>query len=286
MKIVFLAIGTILLITFIILLFKGAKYDEMLEYLDDDTFPFKSIYSVGLALQESKVGRLKGRIGENLRRQATLMYSGQFSEYYARIIWGQMLTFGLITIVCTFLVAGCMEESSSFSVLAVGIVLAVFFMYYFYNDTQKKLEERRRECENAFPDAITKLALIVNSGVILHDAWKIVAYGNEGIFYEMMQQSCLSIDNGKADVEAIYELGILTDSEPIKKFTSALIQSIERGGMDLPQFLMNQTTEHWNLYKQQKLQDGEKAAGALLVPVVLMFAGILLIVLAAALSSF
>ena len=148
------------------------------------------------------------------------------------------------------------------------------------------MDIRKSECETEFPNAVTKLALIVNSGVILHDAWKKVAYGNTGMFYDMMQKSCEDMDNGKADIDAIYEFGTLTNSDDIKKFTSALIQSIERGGGDLPQFLSNQTSELWSIHRQKVLQKGEKAAGELLVPISLMFGGILLIVISAALSSF
>ena len=148
------------------------------------------------------------------------------------------------------------------------------------------MKTRQDECEIEFPNAISKLALIVNSGVILHDAWAIVADGNDGVFYDLMKKSCEDMENGKSDIDAIYEFGVLTNSENIRKFTSALIQSIERGGGNLPVFLANQSTELWMSKRQLMLQKGETAASALLIPITLMLVGIILIVISAALQSF
>lgn len=286
MNIVFLILGTVLALSFITLLFKGEKYDGMLEPLEGDDFPFKTIYSVGLALQDTKFGRLQGSIGDKLRKDTTLIYSKKYSEFYARIIWAQILSFVLLALSVALLLASLSGGSMSSFYIMMGIACSGIFAWHFLNHTKDKVDTRKSECETEFPNAVTKLALIVNSGVILHDAWKKVAYGNTGMFYDMMQKSCEDMDNGKADIDAIYEFGTLTNSDDIKKFTSALIQSIERGGGDLPQFLSNQTSELWSIHRQKVLQKGEKAAGELLIPISLMFGGILLIVISAALSSF
>jgi type II secretory pathway component PulF len=65
-----------------------------------------------------------------------------------------------------------------------------------------------------------------------------------------------------------------------------LTQSIERGGGELPSFLTNQSRELWSHHRQVMLQKGEKAAGALLVPIALMFVGVMLLVIVAAVLSF
>ena len=92
--------------------------------------------------------------------------------------------------------------------------------------------------------------------------------------------------NGMPEIDAIYNFGVEINSPDIKKFTSALIQSIERGGGDLPIFLAGQSAELWEHRRQTMLQKGEKAAGALLMPIALMFCGVMLIVIAAAMQSF
>lgn len=286
MSLVLLSIGTVLSILFIIFLFKGSKYDYMLEPLSSDAFPLKLIYSVGLAWQELKIGQLRGLPGEQLRTDSNLYYSKKFSEYYARVIWAQIISFAHACLALFFVVAGMVNGEMSLFMGLVGVVSCSLAVYYFFTFTSSKIKTRTNECEKEFPNAMSKLALIVNSGVILHESWEIVAYGKEGTFYKIMQNSCEQIRNGVSEGDAIHEFGVKTNSDDIKKFTSALIQSIERGGGDLPQFLANQSSELWATYRQSMLQKGEKAAGALLMPIALMFLGVMMIVIAAAMQSF
>lgn len=285
MGIILLSIGTVLSILFIILLFAGSKYDYMLESLSGDAFPLKTIYSVGLAWQDSKIGKLRGRSGEMLRKDSNLYYSKNYSEYYARIIWAQVISFAHASLAICFVLAGVLTDMTNFLGL-IGVVTCVLFVYYFFTFTGEKIKTRTSECEKEFPNSISKLALIVNAGVILRESWEMVAYGNKGTLYEMMQSSCEQMNNGTSEIDAIYEFGQRTNSDDIKKFTSALIQSIERGGGDLPQFLANQSSELWATRRQVMLQKGEKAASALLMPIALMFLGVMIIVIAAAMQSF
>lgn len=286
MSIILLSIGTVLSILFIILLFKGSKHDYMLESLSGDAFPLKTIYSVGLALQDLKIGKLRGLPGDRLRGDSNLFYSKNFSEFYARIIWAQVISFAHACLAIFFVAAGITNGSMSTFMGLVGIVTCALSAYYFFTFTKGKIQTRTNECEKEFPNAISKLALIVNSGVILHESWEMVSYGKEGTLYELMQASCEQMRNGTSEIDAIHEFGQKTNSDDIKKFTSALIQSIERGGGDLPQFLANQSSELWASRRQTMLQKGEKAAGALLMPIALMFVGVMMIVLAAAMQSF
>lgn len=285
MGIVLLSIGTILAVFFVICLFKGQKYDYMLDVLEGDDFPFKSIYGVGIVLQDIKIFSLTGRMGAFLREKAKLIYTRKFGEFYARIIWAQTLSFGLLCSSVCFVLAGIINDMSAFLGL-IGIVMAVLPGYYFITHLGNQVKSRQEACEKEFPNAISKMALIVNSGVILRDAWEVVAIGNTGVFYDLMRKSCEEMRNGKTDTDAIYEFGVATNSQDVKKFTSALIQSIERGGGELPSFLANQSKELWAHHRQVLLQRGEKAAGALLMPIALMFFGVMLIVIVAAMQSF
>lgn len=286
MSILFLIIGTILAVLFILKLFRGSKYDNMLKPLDGDAFPLKEIYSVGLAWQDTEIGKLKGKIGDSLRRSTNLYYSARFGEFYARMIWAQILSFSHLFLTIGFLGAGFGSGEVSLFFVIVGVFLTAVTVYYFFTYTSGKVKETQEECEREFPNAISKLALMVNSGVILHDAWRLVANSKEGVFYDLMRASCSAMANGKSEIDAIYDFGVMTNSDDVKKFTSALIQSLERGGGDLPKFLTNQSAELWAHRRQYYLQKGEKAASALLMPIALLFMGVIIIVIAAAMRTF
>ena len=286
LNIVLLLLGSVLLVLFIVLLSTGKKYDYMLESLEGDDYPLKFIYGVGFTIQESTFGQLQGVLGDRIRKEMTLYHGKKYSEYYARVLWAQVLSFGLLLPAICFVIASMASGTMSLFFVAIGVVAAVLAVYYFLTLVKGRLKTRRDECDMEFPNAISKLALLVNSGVILHNAWEMVAEGKGGTFYELMRHGCEDMRNGMADVDAIYEFGIASGSDDIKKFVTALIQSVERGGGELSTFLVNQSAELWAAKRQLLLQKGEKAASALLMPITMMFAGVLLIVVAAALQSF
>ena len=285
MNYILLAVGSVLSLLFVFMLIKGQKYNYMIDALEGDDFPLKTIYCAGLALQDIKVFRPFGKVASYLRENTKLVYSRKFSEFYTRIIWAQALSFGIMCCCVCFLLTALLPDMSGLLAL-MGIVMLILPGYYFVSHVGELVQKRRDACDEEFPNAIAKLALIVNSGVILHDSWEVVAHGNTGEFYDLMQKSCLEMQNGKSDIDAIYEFGIQSGSDTVKKFTSALIQSIERGGGELPSFLSNQSKELWQHRRQVMLQKGEKAVGALLMPIALMFLGVMLIVISAAMQSF
>lgn len=284
-SIIFLVLGSAFAVIFCVALLAGGKHDYMLEALDTDAFPLKEIYSAGLALQDVGLFRLRGKLGAYLREKTNLYYGHKYSEYYARIIYAQALSFGGLCLALMFLIAGAAGGLGSIFFAVMGLVMAGVFGYYFINRTAELVNKRRDECEEEFPNAISKLALLVNSGMILHSAWEMVAQSAEGTFYDLMKDSVDQMNNGKAEIDMFYDFGTLSGSDNIKKFTTALIQSVEQGGGELPGFLANQSSALWGQYRQRLLQKGEKSASALLAPIGLMFGGVVLIVLAAAMSS-
>ena len=118
----------------------------------------------------------------------------------------------------------------------------------------------------------------------LYQRWRVIADSKEGVIYDLMRQSCVDMENGMAEVDAIHKFGRFTNSAEIRKFTSALAQSVERGGAELSDFLSRQSIEVWTLKKQLMLQKGEAAASKLLVPTAMLFVGIIIAVMTGALG--
>ena len=80
-------------------------------------------------------------------------------------------------------------------------------------------------------------------------------------------------------------LAAASGSEEMRKFSMSIIQSMEKGNAELSRIMMQQATELWSLKKQRLLQRGEKAATKLVIPVSLMFVGVIIVVLTCALSG-
>lgn len=283
MRLLYLILGTLSAMFFVLMSLRGKNQEKLLEPLDEEFYPIKALYTAGLSMQKLRIFRLRGKAGAKLREAASLYYGSKYAEYYSRMIWAQVLTYTLLAFSLFMLLAGALG-TGFFAFM--GIVASALAAYYFFTYVSNKINERTLECEGEFSNAISKMALLVNSGMILNEAWKKVAYGKEGTFYDLMRQTCDEMDNGTPMTDAIYNFGTRCNSSEIKKFTSSLIQSLERGGGELPAFLISQSQEIMMFKRQYMLQKGEKAAGELLAPIGLMFASVIILVMVAALQSF
>lgn len=279
MKFVYLILATVITILFLYQLNKGKKYYGMLVNLDDGEYPIKGIYCAGLAWMENSRFALKGKMRERLMSQAKLLYDAKYAEYYASIVWAQTISVIHITVTVGSLLAGI---TGSGLMLLMGLGVAAVFGYYFINRMQDLLNDREQACTEELPEIVSTMALLINAGMMLREAWHLIAEKNEGIVYTLMQESCMDMDNGMTEVDAIHQFGKKSNSKEVRKFTSALAQSMERGGGELSDFLGRQSMEIWTLKKQLMLQKGEAAASKLLAPTALLFVGIIIAVLSGA----
>ena len=284
MKYIFVGVGTILATLFIIKLIKGKDFEYIVESLDENVFPLKDLYVIGFSWSTFNLFKLKGKIETKLKGSASLLYEQQYVEYYANVVWAQTITFCHLFLTVTFLIAGIMSEFMWFMLFAGGFMTVVITVYCLDN-MKNIVSKRTEECENQLPEVVSTMAVLVNSGMVLRETWNTVAENGSGAFYDLMRQAAENMKNGYSDLDAIFLFGRTSNSTEIKKFTSALLQSMEKGGGELSVFLANQSSELWNTKRQKMLQKGEKAATKLLLPIMLIFLGIIIIVMTAAFAG-
>lgn len=284
MRYIFLGIGSILAILFMVQIKKGKRFAPIVENLDSSNFPLNQLYVVGFAWSSTKLFKLRSKQAADLRAQATLLYDSQYAEYYANVAWAQTITLVHLFLTMSFIMAGIMYNLA-FLVLVGGIFLSIVVAVYCLENMKKTLTKRTEECETQLPEVVSTMAILVNSGMVLREAWNMVADSETGAFYELMRKAAENMKNGYSDADAIFLFGKASNSIEIKKFTSALLQSMEKGGSELSGFLAHQSSELWNIKRQRMLQAGEKAATKLLLPIVLIFVGVIIIVMTAAFAG-
>lgn len=284
MRYILLGIGSILAILFMVQIKKGKRFASIVEGLDSSTFPLNQLYIVGFAWSATKLFKLRSKRAADLRAQATLLYDSQYAEYYANVAWAQTITLVHLFLTMSFLMAGIMYDLA-FLMLVGGIFLSIVVAAYCLENMKNTLTKRTEECEAQLPEVVSTMAILVNSGMVLREAWNMVADRGTGAFYELMRKAAENMKNGYSDADAIFLFGKASNSTEIKKFTSALLQSMEKGGAELSGFLAHQSSELWNAKRQRMLQAGEKAATKLLLPIVLIFVGVIIIVMTAAFAG-
>lgn len=199
----------------------------------------------------------------------------KYVEYYLRVTYARALTYGMLVLLGAFIFYGFSGDLASF---AIVILLSGVAVYYVMTLAPKKIEKRSEELLSDFSEVVSKLALLTNAGMILKEAWEVTASAGEGLFYQEMQNAVTEMQNGVSEAESLRRFGIRCMMPEIKKFSATLIQGIQKGNKELSSMLQNQSAEVWNLRKQNVRRQGEKAASKLMIPIVMMFLGIMLMI--------
>ena len=281
---IILLVGTVLAVLFIIQLRRGSRYEDLVRHLDGTKFPLNSLYLVGFAWCEVPLLRFHGKKAVRLKRQAALLYEEKYAEYYANLAWAQAITGVHLFLTGTFLLAGLFYYNCRFF-LFVGGFLTFLAGGYSLTNMKDQITRRREACEAQLAEMVSTMAILLNTGMVLREVWGLVSRHGKGDLYDLMRKTNDSINSGIPEKEALYQFAQESDSLEIRKFTSAMLQSMEKGGSELSFFMQQQSSELWHIRRQHMLQNGEKAATKLLAPIMLIFVGIIIIVMTAAFSG-
>lgn len=274
-EIILYVIGFFIIFLYLFFFLKGKQYAEMFEPLEEDDFRLKDIYFVGYAVMETLHYSYKSKSDRKLRKEVSVFYGEKYAEYFVRVVHAQKVTMAFTLLAFAVPVYGITSSLSSFAVIVLFSGLA----YYYYGTlTSKKIEQRAEEMLGDFSNVVSKLALLTNAGMIMREAWEEVAYTGDTNIYVEMQKAVVEMQNGVSEIDALYNFGARCIIPEIKKFTSTIIQGIIKGNSELTAMLQEQSKEVWAIKRQNVKRKGEKAASMLLLPMVIMFAGILIMV--------
>lgn len=274
--IVIYGIGFLVLAVWMFFYIKGYKQMSFFDPLTEKDFPLKQIYFVGLAVLETIKYKYRSSADRKLRKEISVLYGEKYTDYYMRVVYAQRITMAMTVLLIAFIAYGFTANPVIFFVFVVFAALAY---YYFGTVITDKISKRSDSLLSDFSEVTSKLALLTNAGMIFREAWEEVAYTGESVFYMEMQKTCDEINNGVSEADAIFNFGSRCIIPEIKKFSSTVIQGLNKGNSELVSMLQAQSAEVWNLKRQNVKRQGEKAASKLMIPIMLMFVGILIMVI-------
>ena len=268
--------GFLILLFWLYLFFTGLKHAGMFDTLEEKEYPLKEVYFVGYAFMELIHYKYKSKKDRKLRKEVSVLYGEKYAEYYLRVTYSQQITISSILLIFAFIFYGL---ANSLAATVVLLVFAGLAYYYFGTLTENRIAKRSEEMLSDFSNVVSKLALLTNAGMIFREAWEQIAYTGETTLYKEMQKSVDEMHNGVSEIDALYKFGLRCIIPEIKKFTSTVIQGIVKGNSEMIAMLQEQSKEVWIKKKQMVTRQGEKAASKLLIPIFIMFIGILIMVI-------
>lgn len=269
-------IGAVLFLIWMVFFFAGLKHSSLFDALEEKDYPFKEIYGLGYAVMLLIKYQYRSKHDRKLRKEISVLYGDKYADYYIRVIYSQKITMAFTLLVMAVPLYGL---ANSMAAMLVMVMFAAVAYYYFGTVTEKKILRRSEEMLSDFSNVVSKLALLTNAGMIMREAWEEVAYTGESTLYKEMQKAVDEMNNGVSEVDALFNFGTRCIIPEIKKFTSTIVQGMIKGNSELIYMLQEQSKEVWAAKKQNVKRQGEKAASKLLIPILIMFVGILIMIL-------
>lgn len=282
-RILILVAATVLVALWVLLAVKyEGVYENITASIDPEKYRYPELFCIGFAIMnflriDTKSKRARKRI-----KEIAEIRGKKYAEYYFYIINGAKWTYGF-TVLVFFAVLGAM--ANSMEALLFGAALAGLVMWYMEELMNDQLEERRDEIISSMPQMLSKLTLLVNSGMIVKEAWEKVAFGGTGVLYEEMQLTVKEVQNGISDLDAYRNFADRCSVKEVRRFASTMIQNLSKGNAELSYFLKEMSEEMWEEKKHYVKRKGEAANSKLLMPTAMIFIGILIMIIVPAFMS-
>lgn len=205
-------------------------------------------------------------------------------ELFARCFSYPMIG-GAAVLLIGAIVAAVMGTFKGLFFSAVLLVMVFVLTYGQFDDVTSKLGKRRNAIEKQFPNVVSKLALLVTSGMILSKAWKETAYSQSSVLYMEMRKTSKELDNLIAP-DAAYS-GFLNrcNTKQTTKLASTIIQSLSKGNAEVGKVLKEMSSEAWAERQQLAKRDGAKATSKLMIPTMMLFISILIMIVVPVLTN-
>lgn len=267
----------VLALFWIFLLWSGSKrYAVMIKPLEKKKHPLKNFYVVGFRFLDL-IHYKYGSFQDNKRiAQAKIVFGERYGEYYYRVNMAEKFTYAVTSIMISPIL-GPLLGNNLFSLF--GFVAAAFLYYYADTKITDVIKKRENDLSRDFADMVSKLALLINAGMITREAWEEISYTGEDTVYEEMRNAVIEMNNGVSEIEAYLRFGDRCAVPFAKKFTSMLCQNLTKGNKELVEFLKAEAQLSWEEKKHYVKRKGEAASNKMMIPLGMILVGVFIMIL-------
>ena len=275
-QLIMFALGAVTSLVFIVLYFSNSpKYRDYINGIDDKVFMMPDFFVVGMAVvQMFKINTEKKDAKK--RQKLAELFGEQYVSFYSMVLTASTISYLLMFFPIAFFL-GAMSNQPIVAVLV--IVVSFLFPVYVGMNIDTKISEQRNEILLDYPSILSKMALLINAGMMLREAWELVGESGDTKLYREMQAVTKKIKNGITETQAYRELADACKINEMKKFVSIICQNLERGSSELVFVMRELSDEAWNAKKNVAKMKGDSATAKLILPIGLTFVGILIMIL-------
>ena len=216
-------------------------------------------------------------------------YGKKYAVYRAKALFAGIFSYLLIgsagcLILAVFFLSFVGVQKGAI-IAGVCYLLVLILVYAQYDEIKDKLNKRRRAISRQFPNVVSKLALLVTSGMIMSKAWEETANSQNGELYLEMRKTAKELNNLVAPETAYTNFINRCNTKETAKLASAIIKNLSKGNAEIGKLLKSMAAETWQERQHTAKKDGEKANSLLMIPTMLLFISIFIMIIMPAMTS-
>lgn len=264
---------------------KNTEYVSETNQLSKEQYPFKDIMPMGLLLAD-KVGIEKLKVQNKELYEKMISMYGIEVEFNFRLHMANKFMLSIIAIDAVYFIVLANGSINLFMII-LGLIAGI--ATYFLSDSlqEEQFKKRTKEIKYDFPEFLTQLVLLINAGLTIERAWgKILEHIDKNtVLATEMTKTYNDMRSNKSISKCLNDLSRRCKVKEISKFTSIILQNINKGSSDMVFMLQQLSEECWVERKLAAKQKGEEASSKLLFPMMLMLLAVFAVVLVPAMMQ-
>ncbi len=258
------------------------SFTEVIGSIDGEEYRYPELFFVGFGIMHAVHYNMNTKQARKRIHEIAEITGKKYAQYYFYVTRGAELTYAYLALMGMTVLS---MVAGSTLLAGLGILLAALAAMYMEQELDNKLSERRDALQADFPQVLSKLALLVNSGMVMREAWNKVAESGAGVMYEEMKVTMQEFQNGVTEVEIYRNFAERCGLKDIRRFSSTMVQNLQKGNAELAFFLREMADEMWEEKKHLAKRKGEAANSKLMLPTACIFLGILIMIMVPAFAN-
>lgn len=255
-----------------------------------DLFGVNLLALPGYVLQRKVDSLGKGEFNKIIYGRYVELRGKKYADRRTKNLLARLLSYPIIGVALSLALAvlllGADQSTMGLLVGMVGTLLVAFLVYALYDELADQVKKRRASIARQFPNVVSKLALLVTSGMIMDRAWKETAYSEEGALYREMRKTSEERDNLVDPATAYANFIDRCATKEATKLASAIIQNQSKGNAEIGVLLKGMAHEAWQERRHTAKRDSEAANSKLMIPTMMLFVAILVMIMVPVAMSF
>jgi tight adherence protein C len=227
---------------------------------------------------------------KNIMEKCAELYGKKYAANKAKALMAQMLSYSIIGVAAALAVGaiavGAGNTNGGLAMMGLGTMLVLVFVYALYDELSDRLNKRRAAISRQFPNVVSKLALLVTSGMIMDRAWRETAESQNLELYQEMLKTSEELDNLVEPTTAYSRFMDRCNTKETTKLAAAIIQNQSKGNAEIGALLKNMASDAWQERRHTAKRDSEAANSKLMIPTMLLFIAILVMLMVPVAANF